>query len=392
MTELETADRPAIPREIPGLRNISLPPGIISFGREVCGDLSQAESKEWLVTNGIGGYASGTVAGMLTRRYHGLLIAALKPPLGRTLLVTKFDETASYGGAEFPLSANRWADGSVTDHGYRNIEQFSLEGTVPVWTFAYADALLEKRIFMRRGENTTYVLYTLRRGSHPLTLRIEAFVNYRDYHGATVHGNWQMHIEPVDHGLKITAYDGATPFYIISDASELRQDHTWYEHYDLELEKYRGLSSGEDHLHCATITARLEPGESISVAASTQEDTDLRGESELLFHREHEESLLAQGRTNHGQPEPPAWINQLVLAADQFIVDRPSEHDREGKSIIAGYHWFGDWGIDTMISLPGLTLETGRPAIGRTILKTFARYVDKGMLPNRFPDAGEQPE
>src|SRR5689334_8812661 len=126
----------------------------IEFGREICGSLDIAESREWLVTNGIGGYASGTVAGLLTRRYHGLLVAALNPPLGRTLLLTKLDETALYGQYSYPLCTNRWTDGTVSPHGYQHIERFFLDGTTPVWQFACADALLEKRVWMQQGVNT----------------------------------------------------------------------------------------------------------------------------------------------------------------------------------------------------------------------------------------------
>jgi len=115
----------------------------IQFGREICGDLAAAESREWLVTNGIGGYASGTVAGTLTRRYHGLLIAALQPPLGRTQLVASFDEIVHYSGADFSLATHRWSSGAIDPKGFLSVESFHLEGTTPVWTFALADALLE---------------------------------------------------------------------------------------------------------------------------------------------------------------------------------------------------------------------------------------------------------
>src|SRR5687768_12955924 len=118
----------------------------IDVGREICGRLDIAETREWLCANGIGGFASGTVAGLLTRRYHGLLVAALKPPVDRTLLVAKLDETIEYGGAVWELFANRWGDGAVGPHGYRLIERFRLDGTTPVWTFACADAQIEKRI------------------------------------------------------------------------------------------------------------------------------------------------------------------------------------------------------------------------------------------------------
>src|SRR5437763_15390830 len=126
----------------------------IEFGREICGSLKIAEQREWLVTNGIGGYASGTISGNLTRRYHGLLHAALHPPVARTQSVAKLEEDARYDGKDYALATNRWANGAVEPKGYFNIEGFRLEGTTPVWRFAFADALLEKRISMRRGENT----------------------------------------------------------------------------------------------------------------------------------------------------------------------------------------------------------------------------------------------
>ena len=141
---------------------------MLTVGRELCGDLATAETREWLVTNGIGGYAAGTIAGVLSRRYHGLLVAALTPPLGRTLLVAKLDETVYADGQRYGLATNRWGDGSVEPQGYRFIEGFRLEGTTPVWTFALGDGLLEKRIWMQPGENTTYVQYRRQRGNAPI--------------------------------------------------------------------------------------------------------------------------------------------------------------------------------------------------------------------------------
>src|ERR1700731_1183818 len=133
----------------------------MEFGREIYGNLAAAESREWLVTNGIGGYASGTVAGGMTRRYHGLLIAALEPPLGRTQLVAWIDEIVHCGGAEIALATDRWASGAVEPHGFQYIQGFRLEGTTPVWTYAPGDGRvrLEKRVWMQEGANTTYVQY-----------------------------------------------------------------------------------------------------------------------------------------------------------------------------------------------------------------------------------------
>ena len=360
----------------------------LDFGRGVCGELTLSSSKEWLVTNGIGGFASGTIAGVLTRRYHGLLIAALKPPLGRTLLATKLDDTATYLGRDYPLFANRWVDGSVNPTGFHHIERFHLEGTTPVWTFACADALVEKRICMQPGANATTVQYHLRRGSAPLTLTARALVNYRDYHGATRGGDWplRVHIDPVAHGLRVTAFDGATPFYLLSDRAEAEPRHEWYSNFFLSVEAYRGLGATEDHLYAGDFRATLQPGESITIVLSTNAAPNLDGAAACAERQRHEQTLLSAA------PALPYPHPRLVLAADQFIVNRPVPDDPDGKSIVAGYPWFGDWGRDTMISLPGLTLATGRPEVARSILRTFARFVDRGMLPNRFPDAGETPE
>jgi predicted glycogen debranching enzyme len=369
----------------------------IEFGREICGDLSNAETREWLVTNGIGGYASGTVAGLLTRRYHGLLVAALQPPLGRTLLLAKLDETVEYNNIVYALHTNRWADGSVDPHGYRHIESFALEGTIPTWKFACADALLEKQIWMQHGVNTTYVRYRLTRTTQPLELTLKALVNYRDYHGDTHSNGWEMTVEPVERGVCIAATADATPLYLTTDRAIVTPAHNWHYDFDLAIERYRGLSDREDHLHAATFTVTLNLGESIVFVASTDPQPDLDGATALKLERDRQHKLINIWKFE--RPEPLilqqnclAWIERLVLAADQFIVDRSRPDAPNGKTIIAGYHWFGDWGRDTMISLPGLTIAPGRTEIARSILLTFAKYVDKGMLPNRFPDAGDVPE
>jgi predicted glycogen debranching enzyme len=241
----------------------------ISYGREICGNLSNAESREWLVTNGIGGYACGTLAGLLTRQYHGLLIAALKPPLARTLLLTKLEETIQYNHQSYPCFSNRWADGTVAPHGYFHIESFHLEGTIPVWTYACGDALIEKRIWMQLGSNTTYIRYTVKRASNPVHLSLKALVNYRDYHGNTQAGDWQMAVKQREPIVEIEAFPDAVPFYLWSDLGEVTLTHQWYRNFDLAVERYRGLSDREDHLHAATLAVMLNPGESLTVVAST---------------------------------------------------------------------------------------------------------------------------
>ena len=411
----------------------------LKFGREVCSNLKIAESREWLVTNGIGGYASGTIAGVLTRRYHGLLVGALQPPVARTLLLTQLDEIVNYNGQFYDLSTNRWADGTVAPQGYLNIESFHLEGTTPVWNFAFADGLLEKSIWMQQGENTTYIRYCYQRGSQPLTLSLKALVNYRDYHHGT-HvrdlqkpeysinsvsiplGRSEMEMEKITnhleaekldgggiHSLVIKAFPDANNLYLSVIAQKRSNNfnwsinNTWYRDFALAVEKYRGLDSTEDHLLAATGSCILQSGDSLTIIASTEDRWSAReyrkcwgnnkiGEKSKQKRQERDRELINLFYSKNQLQTLPKWLEQLVLAADQFIVDRPLSDNPEGKTIIAGYPWFTDWGRDTMIALPGLTISTGRYDIAKTILRTFAKYVDKGMLPNVFPDAGETPE
>lgn len=366
----------------------------IQFGREICGDLAAAESREWLVTNGIGGYASGTIAGSQTRRYHGLLVAALQPPVGRTLLVSAIDEIVHYAGADFSLATHRWVSGAVEPKGFLLLEDFHLQGSMPLWTYAMSDALLEKRVWMRQGENTTVIQYTLLRGSNALEMGLKALVNYRDFHSLTHAGDWRMNIAPVEHGVRVHAFDGATPFYLRSSAATCEPRHEWYLgcHYSEETE--RGLDDREDRLFAALFHAKLEPGSSVTLVVSTEETASLDAETARAEQANHDVKLFQewQAKTESLAGGAPSWLWQLILAADQFIVKRSLPEEPNGRSIIAGYHWFGDWGRDTMIALPGLTLATGRAEVARQILLALSRYVDGGMLPNNFPDAGGKPE
>ena len=366
----------------------------IQFGREICADLDSAESREWLVTNGIGGYASGTIAGSQTRRYHGLLVAALHPPVGRTQLVSAIDEIAHYAGADFSLATHRWASGAVEPQGFLLLEDFHLEGTTPVWTYALADALLEKRIWMRQGENTTFIQYSLVRGDNAIEMELKALVNYRDFHSLTHGGDWKMNISAVEQGVKVVPFEGATPFYLKSPTATCELRHEWHLGCYFAEETRRGLSDREDRLFAALFHAKLEPGSSVTLVVSTESAASLDQETARAERPNHDVELFQewQSRTEDFAEQAPPWLWQLVLAADQFIVRRSLPEEPDGRSIIAGYHWFGDWGRDTMIALPGLTLSTGRAGLAKRILLAFSRYVDGGMLPNNFPDAGGQPE
>ncbi len=319
----------------------------MDLGAEICGSLAPATAREWLVTNGVGGFACGSVAGVLTRRYHGLLIAALDPAgaaggpqssLGaRTLLVSKFDETLHYDNRSYELGANCWAGGSpdptIAPEGFRFIERFQLQGTTPVWTFACADALLEKRIWMADGANTTYVRYDLVRASAvPAQLEIKALVNYRDFHctthAAQLGDGEQFQIVPVDQGLRVIASQDATPFYLLSDSAQAEPRHEWYLNFDLAEERFRGLDDREDHLFAGIFRGRLEPGGSLTMVLSTDAQASLDGRAALDTRAQLDEKLLEYWAATQPRPslDAPPWIRQLVLAAAQFpIRSRPAQ-------------------------------------------------------------------
>ena len=366
------------------------------FAHDLCSDLDFAEHREWLVTNGRGSYGSGTVGNLLTRGYHGLLVAALAPPVGRTLMLAKLDETITYRGVQYDLFTNRWRGGAVAPAGHVYIESFGLEGTVPAWRFGFADAIVEKRIWMEPGEDTTYVAYTLISASQPVPIFCRAIVDYRDYHSRTTSGGFNdARVDRVDKGLKVTMFAGARALFLLANAATASPTREWYNGFDLARERERGLQDFEDHLHIADFQGILEPAEPLVFAASVEESANPEIAA-LDRRRAYEAALIevwAKSRPDGGTTAP-GWVRQTVLAADQFIVDRqaPEVAEGKGKTVIAGYHWFADWGRDTMISLPGLTLCTGRPEIAGLILKTFAKYVSQGMLPNNFPDSGSTPE
>ena len=364
----------------------------IAFGRDICGDLAAAERREWLVVNGLGGFASGTIAGTLTRRYHGLLIAALRPPVERTLLVTKIDEVATYRGSRYELAANRWKDDYVSPNGFTLIERFYFDGTMPVWHFALADAVLEKRVWMEDGANVSYVRYRVLRAAAPVALELKALVNARDFHGNTHAGDWHVNVAPAPRGLSVDA--GNAKYGLYADAGSWTIENAWYRDFVLLRETERGLDDRDDNLAAGTLAVTLAPGTSVTVAAKeglAPLDT-ARGDvgGDRFARRERE--LLTAWRSTPGAARAPDWMERCVLAASQFVVARPIENDALALSTIAGYHWFSDWGRDTMIALPGIALQTGRPQVARNILTTFASFVDGGMLPNVFPDRGQAPE
>lgn len=359
----------------------------IQLDHTTCNDPDGSVRREWLVTNGIGGYAMGTVSGLRTRSYHGLLIAALDPPLGRSLMLANLEETLTVGDITATLFTNSRDSGDISPDGYRSIEMFRLERTTPVWTYACNGARIEKRIWMQPGENTTYIRYTLLNADDPVSLDIGVIVNYRDHH-ARSGDDLSLHVEQIEHGFRIATQDEQASFHVLSNIARTEEQNVSQEHSYLSAEAARGLSAQDTGLRVGAFHTTLNVGDSFDIVASTDESVERSGDQAYHQREQYEADLISKAP---GVTRSDSFARQLVLAADQFIVKRTLTDGSDGCSVIAGYPWFGDWGRDTMISLPGLLIETGRTDLAAKVLRTFARYVDKGMLPNRFPDAGDEP-
>ncbi len=353
---------------------------MISFDANTCRDLDAALEREWLETNGLGGFASSTIAGLNTRRYHGLLVAATKPPVGRMVLLSKLEETVVIGDAKFDLSANQYPN-VIHPRGHEYQTGFRLD-PFPVFTYDARGVEIEKIVFMVQGENTTVVQYVVRRARGPLRLEIRPLIAFRDYH-STTHENAALDAtvssEP---GLvSVAPYQGLPRLFLANNADSVEQGEGWYRNFEYRIEQERGLEYREDLSNPLVFGFELQQGNTATIIASTE-----RHEArEAMQYRTGE--IVRRTAVADAAPVDDELVRTLSTAADQFIVARGTE-----QTVIAGYHWFSDWGRDTMIALPGLTLATGRFEVARSILLEFSKHVSQGMLPNRFPDEGEQPE
>ena len=358
---------------------------MIQFKKETCGDLGAALRREWLETNGIGGFASSTIIGLNTRRYHGLLTAATKPPVGRLVLLSKLEETFFIDGQAFDLSANRYP-GVVHPQGFRHLKQFRLD-PFPVFTYEIEGIEIEKSVFMIYGENSTVIHYELKKNNHPeapknLQLEVRALIAFRDYH-STTHENGAINrtVEERPGLASVTPYQGLPSLHLAHNAAELKRTGDWYRNFEYDAERERGLDYSEDLFNPFALRFDFRIRRHASIIASTEE----RDVAKVVEYRQSEITRRRNVKVSCSIEDD--FAQTLTGAADQYIVSRGDQ-----KTVIAGYHWFSDWGRDTMIALPGLTLPTGKYDVARSILRTFAKHADQGMLPNRFPDAGEKPE
>jgi predicted glycogen debranching enzyme len=363
---------------------------MIQFNKDTCVDMDAALRREWLETNAIGGFASSTIIGLNTRRYHGLLVAATKPPVGRVVMLSKLEETLFIENQPFDLSANRYP-GVVHPQGFRYLKQFRLD-PFPIFTYEIEGIEIEKTVFMIHGENSTVVQYELKKNNHPeqinnLRLELRPLIAFRDYH-STTHENGVINrmIEQRPGIATFAPYEGLPSLHLAHNAVDLQKTGDWYRNFEYDAERERGLDFSEDLFNPCILRFDLRLRRQASIIASTER----RDAAQATEYRQAELTR----RTNVAVSSPlasgmdhDAFARDLANAADQYIVSRGDQ-----KTVIAGYHWFSDWGRDTMIALAGLTLPTGKHEVARSILRTFAQHVDQGMLPNRFPDAGEIPE
>lgn len=414
----------------------------LQVGRDTCSDRQAALNTEWLVTNGLGGYAAGSIAGATTRSYHGLLVAALHPPVERTVLVSKIDEEVCLpSGKTLKLGTNEYLGGTIEPHGYNYLVAVSLkDGDVPCFTYRLTETLtLEKRIWMEYGQNTTYVQYALHGtlegsdeesasapgssepGTQPaVTLTLLPFCLSRDYHSITQGAlDWHFLVNNQGNRCRIQAYEGAAAYQLIADpAASFVPADLWYWRVWHRRDNERGLPDHEDVYLPGQFRLTMTPGmhKTLVLSAEAEPAAALGGpqheQTVVQAYTRHQRRLnyildIADRSTTALQERDPVFA-RLVVAADQFIVARPDytvsaanapelaaqplHLAPDHKTIIAGYPWFTDWGRDSMISLPGLLLATGRYGEARGLLKAFASFTQHGLIPNRFPDKQAQPE
>ena len=352
-------------------------------------NFSESSQLEWLETNGLGGWSGSSLSGCNTRRYHGLLMAAIKPPAERMLLVSKLDESIILDNNRYDLSINDYGD-TLFPNGIQYLNSFKKD-IFPEWNYEAAGIRLRKTITMVYGQNTTLIRYEVLKADKLFSLQLLPLIAARGYHQLQHASNnifWD--VEFMNGLFHNQPFEGAPDIFISVPGSTYQPVNQWYYHFNYLQEKYRGLDYEEDLFNHGLFSVQLKDGDSLNIIISTEDPTGKNPDT--LFESEKNRKLsLKKNVTGELQ-------QQLVLAADQFVVKREIPADtRTGtpialKTVIAGYHWFTDWGRDTMIALPGLCLETGRHEDARKIIAVFAKSVNEGMLPNRFRDNNQPPE
>jgi predicted glycogen debranching enzyme len=350
---------------------------LISFDARTCGDFAQAASREWLETNGLGGFASSTIIGCNTRRYHGLLVAALNPPAGRTVLLSKLEEELVIDGRAYPLSTNQYT-GVVHPQGHRLQQEFRLD-PFPAFRWQAGGVALEKQVFMPHGLNVAVIAYRLLEPAKGVELRLRPLAAGRNFHHLMRRGAFQIDAEKKENELRVGFGWGAELFVYWEKAAYAAAPE-WYHNLEYPQEKERGLDYHEDLYSPGILTLPLSERETWIIASAEPVTPDVE-------KWRKQESARRRARFNLW-PQEREEIRTLVQTAEAFLVRR----SEEGKGIIAGYHWFEDWGRDSMISLPGLCMAAGNFEAARKILLTYANACKEGLLPNRFAEPDGRPE
>lgn len=351
---------------------------MIKIGRESESDISLATSHEWLITNGIGGYASSTVPCINTRRYHGILVASQRPPVDRIVMVSRLEETICFDGREYPLSTSIHKNSIHKPSGYLHLERFERD-PLPTWYYQIRDVMVIKSISMVYGQNTTLVTYKLLTDKEDATLKIRPHYLFRDFHGNMFENPGISGCAEINEKrIKVHPFSNAPELHIKWDRGTFVEDFKWHKDIYLTAEEERGLPSVEDDFSCGYIELTGFSG-SVSVLFS---DKPILSFNPMDLKKREEQRLEA---VQNSLQSDDYLLKRLLLAGDQFIVSRASTGN---KTILAGYPWFSDWGRDSLIALPGLTLVTGRYDDARSILKTFANEIRHGLIPNCFADNG----
>lgn len=363
---------------------------MLTKDKTILGDFDKAVEFEWLETNGLGGWSSSSIINCNTRRYHGLLVAATRPPAERINLVSKLDETIDTGTNRYELSCNQFANKTIHPEGQKYLENFT-RGLFPEWIYEVDGYRLRKTIAMLHGENTVLIVYDVLKAKSPFTLELLPLVSAKGYHTlqhATSNIWWDVQFE--NGVFRNQPYEGAPEIFISVPGSTYHHQPGWYYAFNYPVEIYRGQDFEEDLFNHGKIFVDLQEGSSVGIILSTSNPAGRKAHDLLKDELERRQSLTVAKSSN-------TTIQQLNLAADQFIVKRnihnpATSESEDGATVVAGYHWFTDWGRDTMISLPGLCLSTGRYVDAKKIIRAFAESVSQGMLPNRFQDNNEPPE
>jgi len=343
---------------------------------------------EWTIANGLGGFASGTACALSTRRYHGLLVAALNPPVDRYMVLSKLDEEITDGESEYFLSVNRYKN-VLQPQGHLYLREFSLDPD-PCFTYSAGGYLLKKKIMMVPGKNTVIVRYEMAEASRDVSLKVYPLITFRDFHGNTPYPDpgFDIAISHENRNFFADLSDKKgrrAKLHIYSDRAVFRRNENWFRGLVWDEEERKGEDPNENLLSPGRFTAKMKAGDVFYISASVED-----GGAAINYKKA--EKLIAENHRNAADraPEDTDFARKLARGADTFVVDRRSTGK---KTVIAGYHWFSDWGRDTMISLPGLVLAPKRFDTAREIISTFAGSIKNGIVPNRFPDdAGSPPE